>query len=192
MGEFVGGILKRIDEYSINMSTEEAIVSDEGVETIDETTSNEKSEDEVDNGEIEVTQNKVHEENEDDEVKKEGVEEAEVDEGEEGHDDEREPSPVMTRRSNRRQVQKKDDPLEADDDTNVAEMITEDVKEEQKEENNQDVIETMDQDEEVESVTSELDSIASGSTLTTRSRRRGGPGPNSTTATKSKKGGGRV
>ena len=63
---------------------------------------------------------------------------------------------------------------------------------EQKEENNQDVTETMDQDEEVESVTSELDSIASGSTLTTRSRRRGGPGPNSTTATKGKKGGGRV
>merc|ERR1712008_550037 len=114
-----------IDEYPINMSTEEAIVSDEGVETIDETTSNEKSEDEVDkveidedsvkddvelpqnptpsrrggkrrrrggrrpaaqerptvktieketvktdDGEIEVTQNKVHEENEDDEVKK--------------------------------------------------------------------------------------------------------------------------
>ena len=74
----------------------------------------------------------------------------------------------MTRRSNRRQVQKKDDPLEADDDTNIAEMITEDVKEEQKEENNQVLVETMDQDEEVESVTSELDSIASGSTLTTR------------------------
>ena len=63
----------------------------------------------------------------------------------------------MTRRSNRRQLQKKDDPLEAD--------------------------------KEVEFVTSELDSIASGST---RSRRRGGPGPNSTTATKGKKGGGRV
>merc|ERR1712051_522816 len=55
--EFVGGILKRIDEYSnkysINMSTEEAIVSDEGVETIDETTSNEKSEDEIEKVEIE-------------------------------------------------------------------------------------------------------------------------------------------
>ena len=97
----------------------------------------------------------------------------------------------MTRRSNRRQLQKKDDPLEADDDTNVAEMVTEDVKEEEKEVINQDIIETMDQDEELESVTSELDSIASGSTLTTRSRRRGGPGPN-TTATKGKKGGVRV
>merc|ERR1712021_312038 len=49
---FVGGISKRIDEYPIIMSTEEAIVSDEGVETIDETTSNEKSEDEVDKVEI--------------------------------------------------------------------------------------------------------------------------------------------
>ena len=49
---FVGGISKKIDEYPINMSTEEAIVSDEGVETIDETTSNEKSEDEVDKVEI--------------------------------------------------------------------------------------------------------------------------------------------
>ena len=49
----------------------------------------------TDDGEIEVTQNKVHEENEDDEVKKEGVEEAEVDEGEEGQDDEREPSPGL-------------------------------------------------------------------------------------------------
>lgn len=95
----------------------------------------------------------------------------------------------MTRRSNRRQLQKKDDPLEADDDTNVAEMVTEDVKEEEKYKNN-DVVETMDQDE-VGSVTSELDSIASGSTLTTRSRHRGGPGPN-TTATKGKKGGARV
>ena len=49
----------------------------------------------TDDGEIEVTQNKVREENEDDEVKKEGVEEAEVDEGEEGQDDEREPSPGL-------------------------------------------------------------------------------------------------
>ena len=49
----------------------------------------------TDDGEIEVTQNKVHEENEDDEVKKEGVEEAEVEDGEEGHDDEREPSPGL-------------------------------------------------------------------------------------------------
>ena len=57
--EFVGGIPKRIDEYSINMSTEEAIVSDEGVETIDETTSNEKSEDEVDKVEIEEDSVKV-------------------------------------------------------------------------------------------------------------------------------------
>jgi hypothetical protein len=57
--EFVDGIPKRIDEYSINMSTEEAIVSDEGVETIDETTSNEKSEDEVDKVEIEEDSVKV-------------------------------------------------------------------------------------------------------------------------------------
>ena len=49
----------------------------------------------TDDGEIEVTQNKVLEENEDHEVKKEGVEEAEVDEGEEGQDDEREPSPGL-------------------------------------------------------------------------------------------------
>ena len=49
----------------------------------------------TDDGEIEVTQNKVLEENEEDEVKKEGVEEAEVEEGEEGHDDEREPSPGL-------------------------------------------------------------------------------------------------
>ena len=51
--------MKRIDEYPINMSTEEAIVSDEGVETIDETTSNEKSEDEVDKVEIEDDSVKV-------------------------------------------------------------------------------------------------------------------------------------
>ena len=56
---FVGGISKRIDEYPINMSTEEAIVSDEGVETIDETTSNEKSEDEVDKVEIDEDSVKV-------------------------------------------------------------------------------------------------------------------------------------
>lgn len=49
----------------------------------------------TDDGEIEVTQNKVHEENEDDEVKKEGVDGVEVDEEEEGHDDEREPSPGL-------------------------------------------------------------------------------------------------
>ena len=40
-------------------------------------------------------------------------------------------------------------------------------------------------------MTSELDSIASGSTLTTRSRRRGAPGPQ-VAPPKSKKGGGRV
>ena len=56
---FVGGISKKIDEYLINMSTEEAIVSDEGVETIDETTSNEKSEDEVDKVEIDEDSVKV-------------------------------------------------------------------------------------------------------------------------------------
>ena len=47
----------------------------------------------TDDGEIEVTQNKVHEENENDEVKKEGIDE--VDEGEEEHEDEREPSPGL-------------------------------------------------------------------------------------------------
>ena len=41
------------------MSTEEAIVSDEGIETIDETTSNEKSEDEVDKVEIDEESVKV-------------------------------------------------------------------------------------------------------------------------------------
>ena len=54
----VGSVSKRIDEYPI-MSTEEAIVSDEGIETIDETTSNEKSEDEVDKVEIDEESVKV-------------------------------------------------------------------------------------------------------------------------------------
>jgi len=140
----------------------------------------------TDEGEIEVTQNKDNVMN-GDESKKDNFEEEDAEEGEEDQDEEREPSPVMTRRSNRRQQQKKDDLPDTYEDINAAEMVTDELKEE-----SNDIVETMDQDE-VESVTSELDSIASGSgtgsTLTTRSRRRGGTGPNNATTTKGKKGG---
>ena len=126
-----------------------------------------------------MTQNKSTEDNE---IKVEGTDENGENEG----DEEREPSPVVTRRSNRRQQQKKEENVDSSDDIP---NITEKDGEEIKEEGTNEPLETMDQDE-VESVTSELDSIASGSTLTTRSRRRGGPGPHAGTA-KGKKVGGR-
>jgi len=135
----------------------------------------------TDDGEIEVTQDKSIEDNE---VKVEGTDEPDENEGDEA--EEREPSPVVTRRSNRRQQQKKEENVDSSDDIP---NITEKDGEEIKEEGTNEPLETMDQDE-VESVTSELDSIASGSTLTTRSRRRGGPGPHAGTA-KGKKVGGR-
>lgn len=119
---------------------------------------------EIQDGEIEVTQNK------------EGEETVEV-KTEDNSEEQREPSPVMTRRSNRKIVQQQKQEVSETD----LQIPIDDIKDEDRPSTAASgaalPLESMDQDE-VESVTSELDSIASGSTLTTRSRRRGG-GPGS-------------
>lgn len=104
---------------------------------------------EENDGEIEVTQQQKEDE--------------EAEAQDESGSEQRDPSPVVTRRSNRKiQQQQKEE--------ETVDMVVDEVK---NEEEANCVVEMMDQDE-VESVASELDSIDSGSTLTTRSRRRGG------------------
>jgi len=130
-----------------------------------------------DDGEIEVTQTKEAEvEIKKEETSEESVEEnpnlTEDDENDE-EEEQREPSPVMTRRSNRKIQQQKGETEVLPIPPSLPPTVDE-IKTEVGPDNQETVVVTdiLDQDE-VESVTSELDSIASESTLTTRSRRRG-------------------
>lgn len=124
----------------------------------------EKRQESPDEGEIEISQDKT-----DADIKECADETNDEEESGEGREP-REPSPVVTRRSSRKVQLPK---LETSEEETQANQATIDIKEEE-----QEVKDIKDQDE-VESVTSELDSIASESTLTTRSRRRGGPGSQS-------------
>ena len=108
------------------------------------------------------------------EKNKETVDQENEDEEEKNPEEPREPSPIVTRRSNRKLQQQK----EIKDIDMEEEMEIENVKEEEEEEDHEGQAQPdqqsapldLDQDE-VESVASELESIASSSTLTTRSRR---------------------
>ena len=116
-----------------------------------------------DDTEIEVTGHKK-------EVSEKSVGEQEEEEENE-EEEEREPSPVVTRRSNRKlQQQIKEDSV--DEEVEESMEVDNERVEEDGGEGQQELLD-LDQDE-VESVASELESIASSSTLTTRSRRTKG------------------
>lgn len=128
-----------------------------------------------DETEIEVT---GHEKNA--KVADESMNKDQDEDDQEEEEETREPSPVVTRRSNRKLQQQKE---VKEEDVEDEPMEVDHAKE--TEVQSQDLLE-LDQDE-VESVASELESIASSSTLTTRSRR-----PKSSQDTRPRRGRGKV
>ena len=115
-----------------------------------------------DDTEIEVTGHKKE-----DASCEKSMEEPEEEEEEE-EEEVRDPSPVVTRRSNRKLQQQ----IKEDNADEQESMEVDNEREEEEAESQQELLD-LDQDE-VESVASELESIASSSTLTTRSRRTKG------------------